>query len=59
MIEQLRNLAKTSIVQEAWKTKELHLHGWVYGINSGLITDLSMIHDGTEDIEPIYRFHIK
>ena len=58
VVEQVRNLAKTTIVQEAWKTRELHLHGWVYGINSGLITDLSVIHDGTEDIEPIYRFNI-
>ena len=55
VIEQVRNLAKTTIVQETWKSRELHLHGWVYGINSGLITDLSVIHDGSEDIEPIYR----
>ena len=59
VIEQVRNLAKTSIVQEAWQTRQLHLHGWVYGINSGLITDLSVIHDGREDIEPIYRFQVK
>ena len=58
VIEQVRNLAKTTIVQEAWKTRALHLHGWVYGINSGLITDLSVIHDGREDIDPIYRFDI-
>lgn len=58
VVEQVRNLAKTTIVQEAWKTRELHLHGWVYGINSGLVTDLSVIHDGTEDIEAIYRFDV-
>lgn len=58
VMEQVRNLAKTTVVQETWKTRELHLHGWVYGINSGLITDLSVIHDGTEDIEPIYRFNL-
>lgn len=58
VVEQVRNLAKTTIVQEAWRTRQLHLHGWVYGINSGLVTDLSVIHDGTEDIEPIYRFTI-
>lgn len=58
VIEQVRNLAKTIIVQEAWKIRSLHLHGWVYGINSGLVTDLSVIHDGTEDIDPIYRFNM-
>ncbi len=55
VIEQVRNLAKTTVVQEAWKTRELHLHGWVYGINSGLVTDLKVIHDTKEDIEDIYR----
>ncbi len=59
VIEQVRNLAKTSIVQETWKNRELHLHGWVYGINSGLITDLSVIYDGKEDMEPIYHFDVK
>ncbi len=56
VIEQVRNLAKTFIVQEAWKTRELHLHAWVYGINSGLITDLEVIHDNNTDIEKIFRF---
>jgi carbonic anhydrase len=58
VIEQVRNLAKTGTVQKAWKKRQLHLHGWVYGINSGLINDLSVIHDGTEDIDPIYRFDL-
>jgi carbonic anhydrase len=58
VIEQVRNLAKTTIVQHAWKERPLHLHGWVYGIHNGLITDLSVIHDGTEDIDDIYHFDI-
>ena len=58
VIEQVRNLAKTTIVQETWQTHELHLHAWVYGINNGLITDLTAIHDAKEDLEPIYRFNV-
>jgi carbonic anhydrase len=58
VIQQVRNLAKTTIVQRAWKERELHLHGWVYGINSGLIKDLCVIHDGQEDIDAIYRYKI-
>lgn len=58
VIEQVRNLAKTTIVQQEWKKREVHLHGWVYGINSGLVTDLSVIHDSNEDIDSIYRFNI-
>ena len=58
VIEQVRNLAKTSIVQQAWSERELHIHGWVYGLNSGLVTDLAVIHNSGEDIENIYRFDI-
>jgi len=56
VIEQVRNLAKTTIVQRAWAERELHLHGWVYGLDTGLIKDLSVIHNGSEDIDPIYRY---
>ncbi|MBX3163069.1 MAG: carbonate dehydratase [Bacteroidetes bacterium] len=58
VIEQVRNLAKTDIVQKAWKKRELHLHGWVYGINNGLITDLNVIHNEQEDIPAIYRYNV-
>ncbi len=58
VIEQVRNLAKTTIVQEAWSKRKLHLHGWVYGLHNGLIKDLSVIHNGNENIEPIYRYEI-
>lgn len=56
VIEQVRNLAKTPIVQQAWVERELHLHGWVYGMEDGLIKDLSVIHNSQEDINDIYRF---
>lgn len=58
VIEQVRNLAKTSIVQEAWSSRDLHLHGWVYGMQNGLVKDLAVIHDGEEDIDAIYRYKI-
>jgi carbonic anhydrase len=58
VVEQVRNLAKTTIVQEAWSKRELHLHGWVYGVHNGIIKDLSVIHDGKEDIDDIYHFNI-
>ncbi|MCX6209858.1 MAG: carbonate dehydratase [Bacteroidetes bacterium] len=58
VVEQVRNLAKTTIVQEAWSKRELHLHGWVYGVHNGLVKDLSVIHNGKEDIDSIYHFNI-
>lgn len=56
VIEQVRNLAKTTIVQKAWSERELQLHGWVYGLHNGLVKDLSIIHHSSEDIDKIYRF---
>jgi carbonic anhydrase len=56
VIEQVRNLAKTTIIQEAWAERPLHLHGWVYGLDNGLIKDLAVIHNNEEDIDAIYRF---
>src|SRR5437016_1636192 len=36
--EQVSNLAKTSIIQRAWKNESRpDLHGWVYGLKDGLI----------------------
>lgn len=59
VIEQVRNLAKTKIAQEAWNDgKQLAIHGWVYGLNSGLITELNAVYDDKGDIEPIYRYDI-
>jgi len=58
VIEQVRNLAKTTIVQQAWAKRELHLHGWVYGLHNGLVKDLAVIHNSDEDIDAIYRYSI-
>ena len=54
--EQVQNLAKTSVIQRAWKERELRIHGWVYGLSDGILHDLDVMHDGLEDIDPIYRF---
>jgi carbonic anhydrase len=59
VIEQVRNLAKTTIVQQAWAERELHLHGWVYSLHDGIVKDLKVIHNSKEDIDAIYRFDLK
>lgn len=39
--EQVKNVANTSIVQDAWRNGEsLIIHGWIYGISDGLLKDL-------------------
>ena len=56
VIEQVQNLAKTSIVQRSWKNLQApDLHGWVYGLNDGLIKRLFEMPAGS-DIDPIYQF---
>lgn len=59
VIKQVSNLAKTTIVQQAWGERELHLHGWVYGMKNGLVKDLSVIHNSREDVDDIYRFQVQ
>lgn len=54
--EQIFNLAKTSIIQRAWKQKQYpHLHGWVYGLKDGIIKPVCEMSAGTH-IDPIYEY---
>jgi carbonic anhydrase len=54
--EQIMNLAKTSIIQKAWKYEQRpHLHGWVYGLNDGIIKPVCEMEPGTH-IDPIYEY---
>ena len=54
--EQVMNLAKTSIVQEAWKREQRpELLGWVYHIENGQLDQLCRM-DHTTVIDPIYKY---
>jgi carbonic anhydrase len=54
--EQVFNLAKTSIIQKAWKKdKRPDLHGWVYGLNDGLIKPVFEMMAGTH-IDELYEY---
>jgi carbonic anhydrase len=54
--EQIFNLAKTSIIQRAWKQEQRpHLHGWVYGLKDGLIKPVCEMNAGTH-IDPLYEY---
>lgn len=54
--EQVMDLAKTSIVQNAWKSgQELSLHGWVYGLNDGYVTDLGVNFNCDKDLDDVYQ----
>ena len=54
--EQVFDLAKTSIVQGAWRNgQDLTLHGWTYGLNSGYVTDLDVNMSSNGDLDEVYR----
>ena len=52
VIEQVRNIARTTIVQDAWRRGHgLQLHGWIYGLKDGIISDLGVTVRAISDIE--------
>ena len=54
--EQVLKLAKTSIIQRAWKySKRPVLHGWVYGLKDGIIKNLFDMEPGSE-MNNIYKY---
>lgn len=47
---QVRNLARTPILQAAWnRGQDVSIHGWVYGLNDGRLRDLSCSVSGIKD----------
>ncbi|MDP2387109.1 MAG: carbonic anhydrase [Bacteroidota bacterium] len=58
VIEQVKNLSKSKVIQKAWRDRSLLVHGWVYGLNSGLIKDLNVMHEDKMDIEPVFRYNV-
>ena len=54
--EQVHDLAKTAIVQNAWNNGQaLHLHGWVYGVGSGIIKDLEVNFSDNSILDDVYK----
>lgn len=58
--EQVFDLAKTSIIQSAWKNgQDVSIHGWVYGLNSGYVTDLGVNFSSDKDLDEVYQLNFK
>ena len=53
VIEQVINVCQTTSVQDAWERKqELTIHGWVYGLQDGLLRDLGMTIGAAAELAP-------
>ncbi|HNR74023.1 MAG: carbonic anhydrase [Bacteroidetes bacterium OLB12] len=58
VIEQVYDLGKTSIIQNAWQRRGgfPYIHGWVYNVANGVIKDLKVsMHDDSE-MPDVYKF---
>lgn len=56
IVEQVCDLAKTSIVQSSWdNNQELSIHGWVYDVGSGLVKDLEVNFSNNDDLGDVYQ----
>jgi len=51
VIEQVANVCQTTIVQDAWERgQSLTIHGWVYGLQDGLLSNLGMAISDAEKL---------
>jgi len=56
VINQVRNVAQTTIVQDAWgRGQELSVHGWIYGLDDGRLRDLGCSVESDAEVAEIYR----
>jgi carbonic anhydrase len=52
VIEQVKNVGETTIVQEAWQRQQMvSIHGWIYSISNGLLMDLNANVSSSAELE--------
>jgi len=56
VIEQVLNVCQTTIARDAWERgQELVVHGWIYGLNDGLLRDLNVTVAGLHEAITVYH----
>ena len=56
VIEQVLNVCQTTVVQEAWnRGQELTIHGWIFGLDDGLVRDLGISIDTPAAVQATYE----
>mmetsp|Transcript_14977 Transcript_14977/g.40219 ORF Transcript_14977/g.40219 Transcript_14977/m.40219 type:complete len:288 (+) Transcript_14977:98-961(+) len=57
VIEQVRNVCHTTIVQEAWaRGQDLTVHGWIYDLATGKIKDLGVQMTAEDKLNSVYDY---
>ena len=56
VIEQVRHVCQTTIVQEAWaRGQAITIHGWIYGLHDGRLRDLGVSTSDVNGIDATYQ----
>ncbi len=59
VIEQVFDLGKTSIIQNAWRERKgPAIHGWVYDLRNGLIQDLNVNVSDDSQLQEVYKLNM-
>lgn len=60
VIEQVRNVCKTTIIKDAWKRRQnLSVHGWIYQLNDGSLKNLNFTVKSAEEFDEKYVSAVK
>jgi carbonic anhydrase len=60
VIEQAGNVALSTVLQDAWtRGQPVAVHGWVYGLQDGLLKDLQVTMDRPETVVRVFAAAIK
>jgi carbonic anhydrase len=56
VIEQVANVCQTTIARDAWERgQELEVHGWIYGLEDGLLRDLNVNVSAFQEAPGVYQ----
>ncbi len=56
VIEQVANVCQTTIALDAWERgQDLAVHGWIYGLQDGILRDLNITVTGLQETLPVYH----
>ena len=60
VIEQVGNVALSTIVQDAWlRGQQLSVHGWIYGLGDGLLKNLEVTMAQADAVVKVYAAALK
>jgi carbonic anhydrase len=60
VIEQVGNVALSNVMQDAWsRGQKVAVHGWVYGLNDGLVKDMNVTMSNAEEVVDVFRGALK